>query len=211
MYCRKLADYLLSHPSTNLDLLSNTLINYREHYEYRFAILVKDAQEAIDQMANVTDANITKSKANRQSAFYFCHQGLQYPNMESQLGLDTYSDKEDINDPSIGSALLFNIFAKIIDFLKRYGLPAPMVVFGHSLGEYGALFAAGAFDYDNGLEFLKERGRLFKKTERAKMFAIHIEDNYPHERLHLSAILSSNLRTFVCAEEHAVEVKESLG
>jgi trans-AT polyketide synthase/acyltransferase/oxidoreductase domain-containing protein len=36
----------------------------------------------------------------------------------------------------------------------------PDFVAGHSLGEYNALFAAGAFDFESGVALVKKRGEL---------------------------------------------------
>lgn len=60
------------------------------------------------------------------------------------------------------------IFAASIACLReleasRSGL-APALVSGHSLGEYTALVAAGAFSLAHGLQLVKERGRLMKQA-----------------------------------------------
>lgn len=43
---------------------------------------------------------------------------------------------------------------------QQDGEPAPAYFAGHSLGEYNALCAAGAFDFATGLRLVRERGRL---------------------------------------------------
>lgn len=43
---------------------------------------------------------------------------------------------------------------------------------GHSLGEYTALFAAGAFDYETGLGLVKQRGALMAEVRGGGMAAI---------------------------------------
>lgn len=43
---------------------------------------------------------------------------------------------------------------------------------GHSLGEYNALFAAGAFDFATGLRLVKKRGELMSKIAGGGMAAV---------------------------------------
>ncbi|PEM85215.1 [acyl-carrier-protein] S-malonyltransferase [Bacillus wiedmannii] len=48
----------------------------------------------------------------------------------------------------------------------------PDYVTGHSLGEYNALFAAGAFDFETGLKLVKRRGELMAQSHGGGMAAI---------------------------------------
>lgn len=48
----------------------------------------------------------------------------------------------------------------------------PDFVAGHSLGEYNALFASGAFDFETGLRLVKKRGELMSKVTGSGMAAI---------------------------------------
>ena len=48
----------------------------------------------------------------------------------------------------------------------------PDAVAGHSLGEYAALFAAGAFDFTTGLELVKKRGELMGEAKGGGMAAV---------------------------------------
>ncbi|WP_437300180.1 ACP S-malonyltransferase [Sorangium sp. So ce426] len=49
---------------------------------------------------------------------------------------------------------------------------APAFVAGHSLGEYNALFAAGAFDFETGLRLVQRRGELMARVEGGGMAAV---------------------------------------
>jgi malonyl CoA-acyl carrier protein transacylase len=49
---------------------------------------------------------------------------------------------------------------------------APDYVAGHSLGEYNALFTAGVFDFETGLELVKKRGELMSQVHGGSMAAI---------------------------------------
>src|SRR5688572_15729706 len=48
----------------------------------------------------------------------------------------------------------------------------PDYVAGHSVGEYSALFAAGAFDFVTGLKLVKKRGELMSKAREGGMAAV---------------------------------------
>ncbi|MBF0695873.1 ACP S-malonyltransferase [Actinomyces bowdenii] len=48
----------------------------------------------------------------------------------------------------------------------------PTLLAGHSLGEYTALFAGGAYDFFTGLEIVSERGRLMSEAPAGSMAAV---------------------------------------
>ncbi|MEU6508500.1 ACP S-malonyltransferase [Streptomyces sp. NPDC046942] len=48
----------------------------------------------------------------------------------------------------------------------------PDYLIGHSLGEYGALFAAGAFDFETGLRLVRWRGELMSRAGGGRMAAV---------------------------------------
>lgn len=48
----------------------------------------------------------------------------------------------------------------------------PSMLIGHSLGEYNALHAAGAFDFITGLQLVKRRGHLMSKAKDGGMAAV---------------------------------------
>ncbi|PUA27230.1 MAG: [acyl-carrier-protein] S-malonyltransferase [Cellvibrio sp. 79] len=48
----------------------------------------------------------------------------------------------------------------------------PDLVAGHSLGEYNALLAAGAFDFETGLKLVQKRGELMGKANQGGMLAV---------------------------------------
>jgi trans-AT polyketide synthase, acyltransferase and oxidoreductase domains len=55
-------------------------------------------------------------------------------------------------------------------WLKK--MEKPDFLAGHSLGEYNALFAAGAFDFETGLKLVKERSRLMALAKGGGMAAV---------------------------------------
>jgi trans-AT polyketide synthase/acyltransferase/oxidoreductase domain-containing protein len=60
-----------------------------------------------------------------------------------------------------------------LQFLRlRRTEPWPDFVAGHSLGEYSALFAAGAFDFDTGLRIVQARARWMATAGTGSMLAV---------------------------------------
>jgi [acyl-carrier-protein] S-malonyltransferase len=57
------------------------------------------------------------------------------------------------------------------DLLAQQGL-TPDVVAGHSLGEYVALYTAGVFDFETGLQLVKRRAELMAMASGGKMTAL---------------------------------------
>ncbi len=55
---------------------------------------------------------------------------------------------------------------------RRSSFTEVSYLMGHSLGEYNALYAAGAFDLGTGLELVKERGRLMATAAGGGMLAV---------------------------------------
>lgn len=62
----------------------------------------------------------------------------------------------------------------VLSYLNRLqsGESLPSAVAGHSLGEYAALYAAGAFDFATGLRLVAKRGLLMAKAQGGGMAAI---------------------------------------
>lgn len=52
------------------------------------------------------------------------------------------------------------------------GARIPDFFAGHSLGEFNALFAAGAFDFETGIALVAKRGELMSKASRGAMAAV---------------------------------------
>jgi trans-AT polyketide synthase/acyltransferase/oxidoreductase domain-containing protein len=64
-----------------------------------------------------------------------------------------------------------------LTYLARDPVPEPGLLAGHSLGEYGALFAAGCFDFATGVRLVRERGALMGQARGGGMLAVLGVDN----------------------------------
>lgn len=61
-------------------------------------------------------------------------------------------------------ALLRTLEQEFGNSAKVANMPGPILVAGHSLGEYTALVAAGSLRFADGLRLVRERGRLMKEA-----------------------------------------------
>jgi [acyl-carrier-protein] S-malonyltransferase len=66
---------------------------------------------------------------------------------------------------------LYVIECILVDQLRQKGL-TPTVVAGHSLGEFVALYAAGVFDFETGLQLVKRRAQLMALASEGGMTAL---------------------------------------
>jgi len=77
----------------------------------------------------------------------------------------------DLNDTRNTQPALFVIESLLVDGLKAQGRSADVVA-GHSLGELVALYAAGVFDADTGLQLMKTRSELMAAAGGGAMTAV---------------------------------------
>jgi len=104
-----------------------------------------------------------------------------YPNLvrqaDSALGysirdLCLSGPAERLNDTRYTQCAMYVIGAlSYVDEVRRTGV-VPDVLAGHSLGEYVALFASGAFDFRTGLELVAQRARLMADAGPGAMAAV---------------------------------------
>lgn len=141
----------------------------------------------------IKELNILKSKGEKRMKVYvFPGQGSQEKGMGEDL-FERYPTYVRIADEVLGYSIkelclenpdgrldvtkytqpaLYVIEA--LEYLKKVEdtQEKPDYVLGHSLGEYPALFAAGAFDFHTGLELVKLRGQLMYEAGNGGMAAV---------------------------------------
>lgn len=81
------------------------------------------------------------------------------------------SDDDKVSNTLYTQPCLYVIESLLVDLLKAAN-HRPDLVAGHSLGEYVALYAAGAFDFRVGLHLVKLRGELMSQASEGEMAAL---------------------------------------
>ena len=80
-------------------------------------------------------------------------------------------DLSDLGDTRNTQPALFVVESLLVDALKAQGRSADLVA-GHSLGELVALYAAGVFDANTGLQLMKTRSELMAAAGGGAMTAV---------------------------------------
>ncbi len=117
--------------------------------------------------------------------FMFSGQGAQYVGMGKEL-FDQYDevkaifdkadqvlgysisdiifhDEEKLNDTLYTQPAMFVLYAAILEVLKKENIDADYAI-GLSLGEYGAMYYSGVFDFETGLKLLEKRGQFMNQA-----------------------------------------------
>jgi len=82
----------------------------------------------------------------------------------------TEASEEELKDTINTQPAIFLYSAALYEVLKKRRQPD--VVFGHSLGEFSALYAAGVFNFETALNLVIERGRLMGRSGGGTMLAV---------------------------------------
>jgi [acyl-carrier-protein] S-malonyltransferase len=82
------------------------------------------------------------------------------------------SDPEELSRTLYTQPCLYVVESILVDWLTMQDQPQPDFLAGHSLGEYVALYAAGVFDFDQGLKLVQRRAELMDQAGGGKMAAL---------------------------------------
>lgn len=169
-------DQLLAAPE-----VADRLRGFAEHARYPWE---KPAERAVASLP-------ARTMATAKRAWLFPGQGTQRRGMGREV-LDLYpglvATADDILGYSIRSLCLDDpddrlsktqfcqpalYVVNALTFLERRRREEwPDIMAGHSLGEYSALFAAGAFDFVTGLRIVQRRGELMAQATAGAMLAV---------------------------------------
>lgn len=129
-----------------------------------------------------------------KTAFLFPGQGAQYVSMGKDV-YDAYEcareiferaeaatgmpitqlcfegPEEKLNATNIAQPAIFTVSVALLEVMKQVlgaNIPTPAVCAGLSLGEYTALYAAGAMDFETGVKLVARRGQLMQAAAEAR-------------------------------------------
>jgi len=202
----RLAAHLRDNPGANLADVAYTLQVGRKRFDFRRAMVARDASAAIATLTRPDTARPTAAVPPREPAvaFMFSGQGSQYAGMGRGLydsepifraELDRCAEQlqeylgRDIrelilNDASGESELNQTGYAQPALFAFEYAVARmlmvwgvrPSAMIGHSIGEYVAACLAGVLSLDDALRLVAERGRLMQAMPAGRMLAVPLSE-----------------------------------
>ncbi|HMN78586.1 MAG TPA: SDR family NAD(P)-dependent oxidoreductase [Burkholderiaceae bacterium] len=197
----RLADHLRREPGQSLRDVAWTLQAGRRAFAYRRAVVVDDAADAVERLADPRQAPVRSSVhdgGDRPVAFLFSGQGSQFPGMGAELhaadavfretldhcaqrlreplGCDLREQMFALSDGSINQTrfaqpALFAFEVALARVWQQRGVE-PVAMLGHSIGEFAAAHLAGVLSLDDALALVAERGRLMQAMPPGAMAAV---------------------------------------
>lgn len=181
--------------------------------------------------------NLIPTLKDPETVFLFPGQNAQYPGMTKELYRSNVTfkghldkclrviDKETgwnslelifdskINGTVYTQPILFATEWALGKTLIDYGVPCDMLI-GHSLGEYAAACLAGAFQLEDGLKLVINRGRIMAGATEGRMLvaAVSLEDikTYLPESMDIAAINTNRQMVFAGTEKQISEMEKIL-
>ncbi len=86
--------------------------------------------------------------------------------------LEVCQNQEQLSSTLYAQPCLYVIETLLADFMRKQGY-RPDLVAGYSLGEYAAIYAAGALDFETGLQLVKRRAELMNHAPKGRMIAAY--------------------------------------
>lgn len=104
--------------------------------------------------------------------------------------------EEDLSRTENAQPAIYTLEVACLELLRERGAN-PLAVAGHSVGEYAALYAAGAFDFETGIRILHERGMLMREAAEKNAGAMMAVMGLPLEK---ALAIAEELPSDLCAD-----------
>ncbi|WP_050526984.1 type I polyketide synthase [Pseudorhodobacter aquimaris] len=190
-----LADHLEGETAP-LGAVARTLAMGRHQFRWRYAIVAHSKTDASTRLRALSRPQ-KAAEAPVSPVFVFPGQGSQYPSMACKLydEIPSFARILDQADAHLGGTFLPLLRdagdainqtenAQIALFVTQYAYAQalreggihPAAMIGHSLGELTAACIAGVFSFPDGIEIVRERGRLMQAEDPGAMLAVFHPD-----------------------------------
>ena len=179
--------------------IAHTLAVGRQGHAHR-AFYVSDSVEDLQQALLHSPEAASNEAADKELVFMFPGQGSQYVDMakglyqqeplfkqtvdecarllQPQLDVDIRTiiypaddTQTAINETRLTQPALFVVEYALATLWQSWGIN-PVLMIGHSVGEYVAACLAGVFTLEDALMLVAERGRLMQSVERGAMLSV---------------------------------------
>ncbi|QCO55740.1 acyltransferase domain-containing protein [Pseudorhodobacter turbinis] len=191
-----------------LGAVARTLATGRHQFRWRQAVVASSKPDASTRLRALTSPQKAAADGPIFPVFVFPGQGSQYPLMarKSYDEIPTFARILDQADAHLGGTLLPLLRdagaaihqtenAQIALFVTQYAYAQtmreggihPAAMIGHSLGELTAACIAGVFSLRDGIEIVRERGRLMQAAQTGAMLAV-LHPDQPLDALLLDGV-----------------------
>jgi [acyl-carrier-protein] S-malonyltransferase len=109
---------------------------------------------------------------------------------------------EELTPTDIAQPAIFTLSVALTELAREAGVE-PDLVAGHSLGEYSAVVASGAIDWETGLDLVCLRGRLMAAIQEERPGAMGAISGLPAAKVELLCASAVGLGTVVLANHNS--------
>ncbi|HEX2078088.1 MAG TPA: amino acid adenylation domain-containing protein [Longimicrobium sp.] len=233
-----LADFLESHPSTDLADAAFTLQAGRTPFPWRLAVPAASAADAVNGLRAAAGV---RAGEGRPVAFLFPGQGAQHVRMAAGvyagepvfraaldrcaeilrpvLGFDLLdllypagddgAAAERLGQTAVTQPALFAVEWALAQLWMSWGV-RPDAMLGHSVGEFAAACLAGVFSLEDALRLVAARGRLMQSLPAGAMLGVYLPEAELLPRLPADVSLAAVNGPATCAVSGPAEAVRAL-
>lgn len=228
----ELKEYILQHPSKNINDVAYTLQIGRKHYQHRKSVLFENKEQLLKSLATTTSETINETP---KIVMMFPGMGTVYTNLGKDLYHKEYIFRKTMDecfsilkaktgqnykailypenesqipkDFQTPQLLTFAFEYSLYTLLKSWGI-TPDYLIGYSLGEYVAACVADIFTVASTFDILIERGNLINSLDTGGMLAVPLsaEAIQPYLPTTIDIAINNGKSIVVGGEQKALQV-----